>query len=279
MRPHSSRSLAIAAAMAAAVSLAACSGALNLPEQHRPQTYVVHRGDTLYSIAWHYGLDFHQVARWNGISPPYRIYPNQRIKLYSSAPAHSRSASHHTQKKKAVAANKTPRPAPKQTETVTAPAPQPAMPAGHAIAPGAGVAAAGGAPAGAAAPAAGPIHWQWPAGGTVEATFGRQDLSGKGIVITGDQGEPVLAAASGVVVYSGDALVGYGNLVIVKHNDEWLSAYGQNQQLFVHEGEAVATGQKIATMGLGPNGRAELYFEIRENGDPVDPLQFLPKTR
>ncbi len=252
--------------------LGGCAGALNLPQTHRPQSFQVRRGDTLYSIAWHYGLDYHTVARWNGISRPYVIHPGQRIALYPPGGAPARAVQ-RTYKTNVASAYKPAAKPVERTTTAGAPSPQPA--ARQAV-----QAPAYTAPANAAAPVAGgPINWQWPASGAVVHTFGQSDLSGKGIVINGHLGSPVLASADGTVVYSGNALVGYGNLVIVKHNDEWLSAYGQNQQLLVHEGEQVRSGERIATMGRGPDGKPELYFEIRENGDPVDPLRFLPKTR
>jgi lipoprotein NlpD len=255
---------ALLAAAALAV-VGGCSGALNLPASHRPSSYLVHRGDTLYSIAWHYGLDYHTVAHWNHIPPPYTIYPGQRVYLYPGRTAAAAQTPAHAPARSVAAKQPAPSPKPQPVS-----AGRPAPTAGQ-------VTAAGGASAAPASNA--PIAWQWPATGNVHATFGQQDLPGKGVVIEGHLGEPVVAAASGTVVYSGNALVGYGNLVIVKHNDEWLSAYGQNQRLLVHEGDQVHGGEKIATMGLAPDGKPELYFEIRNNGDPVDPLRFLPKPR
>ena len=229
-----------------ALLLAGCAGALNMRgyNGHRPATYTVGPGDTLYSIAWHYGLDYHTVAMWNGINPPYTIYPGQRIRLY---PSNGR---------RRVAGSR--------------PAQQPSQPA------------PGPSPGGGAAPqpapvATGPIHWQWPGKGKAQPTFGGKGIAGKGIVINGQLGEPVVAAAGGTVVYSGSALVGYGRLIIIKHNDAWLSAYGHNQRLLVQEGEQVKAGQEIATMGIGSNEKPALYFEIRRDGKPVNPLHYLPK--
>lgn len=223
----------------AALLLAGCAGALNLPGSgRRPATYTVGKSDTLYSIAWHYGLDYHSVAVWNGIKPPYTIYPGQRIHLYP--PRHGTWV---------VAAQPG-----QQRITQSPPANQPSAPM-----------------------VTGPIHWQWPSQGRARSTFGKQGIAGKGIVIDGQLGAAVRAAAAGTVVYSGSALVGYGRLIIIKHNDEWLSAYGHNQRLLVHEGDNVKAGQKIATMGIGSNDKPELYFEIRRDGKPVDPLRYLPK--
>jgi lipoprotein NlpD len=100
---------------------------------------------------------------------------------------------------------------------------------------------------------------------------------GQGLTVSGRLGEDVRAAAAGRVVYTGSGLLGYGQLVILKHNETYLSAYGHTQSVAVHEGDAVVSGQRIATMGAGPNGEAMLYFEIRIHGTPSNPLSFLPK--
>jgi len=228
-----------------ALLLVGCAGALNLPDNggRRPSTYSVGKGDTLYSIAWHYGLDYHSVAVWNGIKPPYTIYPGQSIRLYPPHGGRRAAASYPEQSTSAPSQPAAPAPSGQVSEPV----------------------------------ASGPIHWQWPSQGQAQATFGDQGIAGKGIVINGHLGAPVVAAASGTVVYSGSALVGYGRLIIIKHNDEWLSAYGHNQRLLVHEGDSVSAGQKIATMGIGSNDKPALYFEIRRDGKPVDPLRYLPK--
>ncbi|MGH8274291.1 MAG: peptidoglycan DD-metalloendopeptidase family protein [Gammaproteobacteria bacterium] len=245
--------------LAAIVLLGGCAGALNLPASHRAKSYTVHRGDTLYSIAWHYGLDYHAVARWNGISYPYTIHPGERVYLYPRQINEQRN----------TADQEISRPT-KSRETApveVAKTPPPKYESGKS--------------SGRRMPSSGTtmVYWQWPANGTVHATFGQNGIAGKGIVIEGTLGEPVEAAAGGTVVYAGDALVGYGRLIIVKHNDEWLSAYGHNQRLLVHEGETVQAGGKIATMGLAPDGKSELYFEIRRDGKPVDPLHFLSAKR
>lgn len=239
------------------LTLAGCAGALNLPVSRRPESYLVRRGDTLYSIAWHYGLDYHSVARWNGIPPPYTIYPGEHVYLDPGHAATSGSG-----------------------PTVASRSVRDHNSAGRAATGSAGAFIAANSAARGPAPSnLRPVDWRWPAQGTVRSTFGAKGIPGQGLVIQGHLGEPVLAAASGTVVYVGSALAGYGNLVIIKHTAELLSAYGQNQVLVVKEGDAVRAGQKIATMGLAPDGKPELYFEIRKNGDPVDPLRFLPKPR
>lgn len=126
-------------------------------------------------------------------------------------------------------------------------------------------------------PASSDLVWRWPAEGAVVATFAGGDPTRQGIDIAGKAGQPVRAAADGVVVYSGSGLVGYGELVIVKHNDQWLSAYGHNRARLVNEGALVKAGQQIAEMGRSGASRDMLHFEIRYNGKPVDPQGYLPK--
>jgi len=118
--------------------------------------------------------------------------------------------------------------------------------------------------------------WSWPVTGMVSVEFGDRPGTGTGILIDGAIGRSVRAAASGTVVYSGSGLIGYGELIIVKHNDTYLSAYGHNASLLVREGQAIRKGQEIATMGKGPGGKPRLHFEIRRNGKPVNPRQYLP---
>lgn len=118
--------------------------------------------------------------------------------------------------------------------------------------------------------------WRWPTAGRVAVDFGQRPGSGTGVLIGGSLGQPVQAAAAGRVVYSGSGLIGYGRLIIVKHNDTYLSAYGHNASLLVAEGDRVARGQRIATMGEGPGREPRLHFEIRKNGEPVNPRQYLP---
>lgn len=121
------------------------------------------------------------------------------------------------------------------------------------------------------------MSWNWPASGPVIERFSITGTVNKGIDLAGRKGEPVLATADGKVVYSGTGLVGYGNLVIIKHNDVYLSAYGHNSRLLVNEGQWVKAGQKIAEIGSTGTNRDKLHFEIRRHGKPVDPLQYLPK--
>jgi len=205
--------------------------------------HVVQRGDTLFSISWQQGLDYQTVAGWNGISPPYTIYPGQKIRLYPLGRV-SRPA---------------PAPVPSQSHAVPSPAPTPTKPAIMARADDASV------------------HWQWPASGPILRRFDGEASGKKGISIGGTHGNQVRAAAAGRVVYAGSGLVGYGRLIILKHNDTYLSAYGHNRDLFVQEGAEVRAGQVIADMGSSGTNRIQLHFEIRRNGKPVDPLRYLPR--
>ena len=120
-----------------------------------------------------------------------------------------------------------------------------------------------------------PGFWAWPADGRVLSRYSEGDA--KGLDISGIRGEPVRAAASGRVVYQGSGLRGYGQLIIIKHNDEFLSAYAHNDRIYVKEGDAVKRGQKIADMGSSGSDRVKLHFEIRRQGVPIDPLKYLPK--
>ena len=134
-------------------------------------------------------------------------------------------------------------------------------------------------PANAASPAPGGTQaaqaWRWPVRGPVVSAYGAAEATGKGIGIGGEIGDDVRAAAPGQVVYAGDGLAAYGNLIIIRHDETYLSAYGQNDRLLVGEGDSVSQGQVIARMGLGPERQPHVHFEIRRNGVPVDPLPLL----
>ncbi len=235
-------------------------------------SYVVVKGDTLYSIAFRGGVDFRDLARWNRIQPPYTIWPGQRLRL--SAPASTASSP------VGMAASPAFKPI-----TKTAPQTLPTRVPSVAAAPSVVVPAAGHAATSATArtssAATGPsrsisgVTWRWPADGRTLKGFKSSDAI-PGIEIAGKSGDPVRAAADGVVVYSGNGLVGYGELVIIKHNDSFLSAYGHNRKRLVKEGQRVRAGEEIAEMGSTGASRTELEFQIRKNGNPVDPLDYLP---
>lgn len=121
-------------------------------------------------------------------------------------------------------------------------------------------------------------EWQWPTDGEVVSAFGNGEAIASGIGIGGREGQPIYAAAAGRVVYAGSGLIGYGQLVIIKHNDTFLSAYGHNRRLLVRQGQEVRRGERIADMGLGPDRGPRLHFEIRRNGTPVNPLPLLGRN-
>ncbi len=254
--------------------------------------YTVVRGDTLYSIAFRANVDYHQLARWNGIRAPYVIHPGQVLRLTRPAgmperkpqvpvfePVPSTSTSTHPVAK---AAGKATGAATGAASTV-AKAAEPSAPvstvvvvAGQAPAtPDTDQTPAAPIPAGATRQVGG-VSWRWPATGKVLNGF-QPSAAIPGIDIGGNAGDPVRAAADGVVVYSGDGLVGYGELVIIKHNDDYLSAYGHNSKRLVKEGEHVKAGQIIARMGSTGASRNELEFQVRYKGKPVNPLDYLPR--
>ncbi|HWX66332.1 MAG TPA: peptidoglycan DD-metalloendopeptidase family protein [Rhodanobacter sp.] len=289
-------------------------------------SYVVLKSDTLYSIAFRNGVDFRDLAQWNGIAAPYTIWPGQRLTLSPSGKAASTQVagtklpSSSPVAKPVVPSPSTTTPAvaaapvfePVTASSATSPAtssssslhgttvahPVAMVPAVKPVVPAASVAASATStvvpvagvptPAPATLPppvptpvAAGPsraisgVNWRWPADGSLLSRFQSGDAI-PGIQIAGKAGDPVRAAADGVVVYSGNGLVGYGELVIIKHNDSFLSAYGHNSKRLVKEGQRVSAGQQIAEMGSTGATRNELEFQIRKDGNPVDPLGYLP---
>jgi lipoprotein NlpD len=204
-------------------------------------TVVVQRGQNVYRIATENGLTALDLAIWNDIGSPYTIHPGQRLRLYPGG---------QTGVAVKPAASVAQRSAPAPTHPVT-----PSV----------------------VVPAASNVSWRWPADGAVVQTFAGGDPTRQGVDIAGKGGQPVRAASDGVVVYSGSGLVGYGELVIVKHNAQWLSAYGHNRARLVNEGQVVKAGQQIAEMGRSGAARDMLHFEVRYNGKPVDPQLYLPK--
>ncbi len=209
-----------------------------------PSFYKVRRGDTLYSISFRYGMDYKTLAKMNNIRSPYNIYVGQ--KLYFKQVKQVNQA---TARNKTVVKEKTQTSTKKQQPQKTNP---PSL-------------------------ANQTLSWRWPTSGKVISTYSTTTTGRKGIDISGKSGQQVVAAASGKVVYSGNGLTRYGNLLIIKHNDVYLSAYAHNKALLVKEGQYVKAGQKIATLGRSGTQKEQLHFEIRRNGKPVDPLRFLPK--
>ncbi len=244
-------------------------------------SYRVIRGDTLYGIAFRHGLDYRDLARWNRIPAPYTIYPGQVLRLHPDNGRSPTAAGRPPPRAGSSSTTRPPPPARPQTAPQR-PAPQrpaPQQPAPRPTPPPQTVSQ----PPPASNPSApvprpvGAIAWRWPTDGQIIGRFVSGDQTRQGLDIAGTAGQPVRASADGVVVYSGSGLVGFGELVIVKHSDEWLSAYGHNRRRLVVEGEAVKAGQTIAEMGRTGASRDMLHFEIRRNGKPVDPIPLLPR--
>ena len=211
-------------------------------------SYQVQKGDTVYHIATTNGITPLDLALWNDIPPPYIIHPGQRVRLYPRS-GHA--------------------PPPPPSATASAPSPRPSAPSSST--------ATTTPPPAASKPTAGNLAWRWPTDGQIISTYLAGEPTRQGLDIAGNAGQPVRAAADGVVVYSGAGLVGYGELIIIKHNSEWLSAYGHNRKRMVSEGQKVGAGQQIGEMGRTAAPRDMLHFEIRFDGKPVDPQLYLPK--
>ena len=226
----------------------------------RPKTYVVTPGDTLFSIAWRYGLKYEDLAKHNKINAPYLIRPSQVINLdlqsskqtnAESSRLPSRNISLSSKKEKVLSGTS----ATLRKENRT-----------HRVDLTNKIIAKSDAP-----------QWRWPTQGIILSSFQGNSGFNKGIDLGGKLGEPVLAAAAGQVVYAGSGLRGYGKLLIIKHNETFLSAYAHNERLRVKEGDLVKVGQVIADMGSSGTDRVKLHFEIRRDGTPVDPLKYLPR--
>lgn len=245
--------------------LASCSSGYRAPVEDRqqrsksaaPSVYHVQRGETLYSISWRYGLDYRSVAVANGISSPYTIYPGQKLylkkKAASAATAKTRTAKPPPSKSKASSTSNSANAASSKTVPVAS-KPTPVKSS--------------------SAPATKISKWRWPTKGKV--VRGYSSTVHKGIDISGKSGDAIYAVAAGKVVYAGTGVVGYGEMLIVKHSEIYLSAYGHNSRLLVREGDQVNAGQKIAEKGSSGTDTVKLHFEIRKEGKPVDPKKLLP---
>jgi lipoprotein NlpD len=243
------------------------------PKGQPSSGYMVQAGDTLYSIAFRSGMDYRQLAAQNNIAPPYRIFVGQMLqvdninatqfggelqtipvqvpeKRLNSVKSQNSNQSKLTFANKAVAPDNQTGYVQKQTvkENVTS--------TEHTV-------------------ASTKVRWAWPVRGPLLAGFSNAEHGNKGLDIGGKAGTPVKAAAAGEVVYAGNALRGYGNLVIIRHNDDYLSAYAHNRKLLVKERDTVASGQQIAEMGNTDTTSVRLHFEIRFRGKSVDPKKYL----
>lgn len=257
-------------------------------------TYTVKRGDTLFYIAWITGNDFRDLAQRNSVQAPYGLEVGQTLQVGNATgtpltPGNSVSAADVTAQNNSVkpaqntsavvasqptitysedsgeqSANKMlPNNKPSAT-VVTAPVTAPVV--------------SSTVPTASSQTASAPISaWRWPTDGKVIENFSSSEGGNKGIDIAGSKGQAIIATADGRVVYAGNALRGYGNLIIIKHNDDYLSAYAHNDTMLVREQQEIKAGQKIATMGSTGTSSTRLHFEIRYKGKSVNPLQYLPQ--
>lgn len=223
--------------------------------------HVVAPGETLYAIAWRYNLNYKNLAKINGVGRNYLIYPGQKIRLsdaFIASPVVKKLILSPSQSKP-VAKKPVPyvhtKPAAKRLEKTSVKVNKPPI----------------------VKKMSNFTAWLWPASGPVVDKFESNKGLHKGIDIGGKLGEPVNSAAAGEVVYAGEGLRGYGKLIIIKHSDKYLSAYGHNHKILVAEGDNVSAGQKIALLGSSGTDKVKLHFEIRYEGRPIDPLSKLPK--
>ena len=201
----------------------------------------VNEGESLYAIAWMYDLDYKALAAVNNIHEPYIIFPGQELNLDITNETTTSTSINTNQNPQVISRNTSGNAQSRPADT------------GNSL-----------------------LRWVWPAQGNIVGTFSNSNNENKGIDIAGNSGDPVLAAESGEVVYAGNGLLRYGELVIIKHNDQFLSAYAHNSSINVREGDVVNRGQQIANLGSTGIDRNMLHFEIRLAGSPVDPQSYLP---
>ena len=331
------KKVAVSAAVLSWLMLAGCGTNSRIPEIREASfnrtapaaaadaTHEVRLGDTLYSIAWRYNVDYHDLARWNDIQPPYPLRAGQKLRLSapSAAPVANTAQVKPLQSSDSMSAPtnsaddswlvSTPAVSPKRADTASAEATsaaqnsakkegdsaasaesassttknsaesvpvvkQPDAPAAPAAKDGAVAPAVKEEKSPQAPPQAASTAWLWPTKGTVVGRFSDPSEITAGLDIAGQKGQPVLASRSGTVVYAGNSVRGYGNLVIIKHDDHFLSAYAHNDALKVKTNDTVKAGQIIATMGDTEADRSKLHFEIRQDSQAKDPQQFLPRS-
>jgi len=256
----------------------------------RPQTYVVQKGDTLFGIAFNHGLDYHDIVQINNIQNPDVIQVGQELRLFPAGPVEVKPKTEDSKpqgipvkdqpkvaklpySEQAVAEIQKMQEASHKPEPVEAakvePRPEAQPETKHEPKPEAATDSALADDA---------LDWGMPTSGKVTGEFS-ENANRKGVDISGKLGQAIVASAAGKVVYSGSGLRGYGKLVIIKHNNTYLSAYAHNDQVLVKEGQTVTKGQKIAEMGSTDSDQVKLHFEIRKFGKPVDPAKFLPLVK
>ncbi len=261
---------------------------------YRGSFYKVKKGDTLYFIAYITDKDVNEIIHYNNLTRPYTIYPGQKLKLWHPAyiapefgqqvaiaktPTITTTSPKLSNKKKVVPSTKSSKnsktsrhsPATKVVKQVPVKGVEQSKSKEY-------VEAKGNTNVNSSPPSynAKISKWLWPTRGRVISNFSVGDQGNKGIDIAGQRGQAIISTAAGTVVYSGNALRGYGNLIIIKHNDDYLSAYAHNERLLVSEGQNVKAGQKIATMGSSGTKSVRLHFEIRYQGKSVNPKRYLP---
>jgi lipoprotein NlpD len=224
--------------------------------QRSPTSYQVRSGDTMFAIAWRFGWDYKKLAKINGISSPYTIYVGQVV-YFNDTSANKEINDSNVKvsvKKPVVSTNKSIK------KSASSAAINTTKPAYNKVYKG---------------PAS--VQWSWPVKGKVLKGFSNKGSASQGIDLSSTLGNSVKSASSGIVVYVGSGIQGYGKLVVIKHNDTFLSAYAYNSRILVIEGATVSAGQVIAEVGKGPQLDPRLHFEIRKDGKPVNPLWYLPK--
>ena len=233
-------------------------------------SYIVKKGDTLFSIAWRANSEIRKIAKLNNLSPPYKIFPKQKLFLVQSIPSktskvNKNKGQHNKSNKNSIAGTKN------SSKNTLASSKKQAY--GENVTKNEIVQKS--------LPKSGFTkkikQWQWPVKGKVIEYFSNRAQGNKGIDIAGRRGTKIRSAATGKVVYAGDALRGYGKLVIIKHNDDYLSAYAHNDQILVKEQQQINRGDVIATMGDSDASTVMLHFEIRYRGKSVNPEKYLPK--
>jgi lipoprotein NlpD len=243
------------------------------PQGETGSGYMVQTGDTLYSIAFRAGLDYRELAQLNNISPPYRIFVGQTLRFNNIKYTKSRDEQRFSSVKVPKIASSTTINPPQSQSKLTS--------ANKGIAPDNQTgyvrkqAVKENATSTESSVSSSKVRWAWPVRGPILAGFSNAEHGNKGLDIGGKAGTPIKAAAAGEVVYAGNALRGYGNLVIIRHNDDFLSAYAHNRKLLVKERDTVASGQTIAEMGNTDATSVRLHFEIRFRGKSVDPKRYL----
>lgn len=221
--------------------------------------YKVQKGDTVYSIAWAFGMDYRDIVRYNHLQEPYELKIDQELRMSAPSSVDVKKASSAVPPPIITPVSKNPvetKPVVVTKLVVVTPAKEPKLPVTVAVTK----------------------KWLWPTKGKVIKTYSLAAGGNHGIDIAGKYSQPVLATAKGKVVYVGNSMPGYGNLIIIKHSDNELSAYAFNKTIGVKEGQIVAAGQVIARMGKNGKGKAVLHFEVRQNGKPVNPLLYTQQS-